>query len=148
MLNNFSFARFNVFLRICFSADSPVSFFLQQVAQVIGRQAKFVGAILNGRDSFRSGLSGTEIAVQQGFEAGKDIAVQVFAGDELAVVKTDAVIEQQLHVVRDQRFAVFVRRVQQLGLNFLHAFGNDFSLLFGKVQGFVGVVGKIGVAFY
>ena len=68
-------------------------FFSQQVTQVIGRKAELVGTCLHGRQSFRGRFAGTEIVVQQGFEAGEDVTVQIFPGDELSVVETDAIVE-------------------------------------------------------
>ena len=61
--------RFQCFLLDVFQGGLT-RFFLQQIAQVIGRQAEFVGAVLYGRQSFRGGPVGMEILVQQTTEAG------------------------------------------------------------------------------
>ena len=76
-----------------------------------------------------------EIVVQQGFKTGKDVAIQVLAGDELAVVETDAVIQQKLDIVHDERFAVFVKdRTLQLLADVLHAADEDLPLRRGKPE--------------
>ena len=69
--------------------------------------------------------------------------IGIVAGDELTVVEADAIIKQQLDVIHDDRTAVLVDRILQLNANFLHTFYNRPSFLFGKVQGFVGIVRKI-----
>ena len=38
--------------------------FLQQIAQVVGRKAKFVSAVLHGGQSFRDRFAGMEILIQ------------------------------------------------------------------------------------
>lgn len=50
-------------------------FFLQEVAQVVGREAEAVGTILDGRQTIGGRLARQEIVVQEGFEAGEDVAV-------------------------------------------------------------------------
>lgn len=74
-------------------------FFLHQVAEIIGRQAELIGALLHSRHSVFSRFVRCKIFVQQILETGQDIVVGILAGNELAVVKADAVIEQQFDIV-------------------------------------------------
>ena len=65
----------------------------QQIAEIVGRQADFVGEIAHRRQPlFRRGAGG-EVIVQQLFEAGQHVEVELFARDELPLVKTHAVVE-------------------------------------------------------
>ena len=50
-------------------------FFLQEVAQVVGRETEAVGTILDGGQTIGGRLARQEIVVQEGFEAGEDVAV-------------------------------------------------------------------------
>ena len=93
-------------------------FLFQQVTQIVGRETELVGTVLHGGQSFRGGFAGMEILVQQGLEAGKDVAVQILTGDKLAVVEAFAIVEQQLDVVGDEGLAVLVYRVFQFLLDF------------------------------
>ena len=123
-------------------------FLFQQVAQIVGREAESVGTILHGGQSFRGRFAGMEIRIQQGLEAGKDVAVQVLAGDELAVVEAFAIVEQQFDVVGDEGLAVLVHRVLQFLLNLCQAVNDRPPLLFREVEGFVGVVREIRILLY
>ena len=81
-----------------------------------------------------------EIRIQQGLEAGKDVAVQVLAGDELAVVEAFAIVEQQLDVVGDKGFAVLVHRILQFLLNLCQAVNDRPPLLLREVESLVGII--------
>ena len=120
-------------------------FLFQQVAQIVGREAELVGAVLHGGQSFRSGFAGMEIRIQQGLEASKDVAVQILAGDELAVVEAFAIVEQQLDVVGDEGLAVLVHRILQFLFNLCQAINDRPPLLFREVEGFIGVVREIRI---
>ena len=107
----------------------------QQVAQVVGRKTELVGTVLYSRQAFGSQSIGMEIVVQQGFKTGKYVAIQILAGDELAVVEADAVIQQKLDIIHDERFAVFVKdRTLQLLADVLHAADEDLPLRRGKPE--------------
>lgn len=75
---------------------------LDEIAEIVGGKAKRIGALLNRGHPLCCGLARCEIVIQQVLEAGQDIVVGIFAGDELAVVETDAVVEQQFDVVGNQ----------------------------------------------
>ena len=75
---------------------------LDEVAEIVGGKAKRFGALLYRRHPLCCGLARCEIVVQQILEAGQDVVVGIFAGDELTVVETDAVVEQQFDVVGNQ----------------------------------------------
>ena len=107
----------------------------QQVAQVVGRKTELVGTVLYSRKAFGSRSVGMEVVVQQGFKTGKYVAIQVLAGDELAVVETDTVIKQELDIIHDERLAVFVKdRTLQLLADVLHAADEDLPLRRGKPE--------------
>ena len=55
---------------------------------------QLVGAVAYGRQTDRFRFVGLEVTVHDILELGKDILVDVFTGDELAVVKTDAVVKR------------------------------------------------------
>ena len=76
-----------------------------------------------------------EIVVQQGFKTGKYVAIQVLAGDELAIVETDAVIKQELDIIHNKRFAMLVEDgALQLLADVLHAADEDLPLRRGKPE--------------
>lgn len=59
-----------------------------------------------------------EIIVQQVFKFEQDIGVAIFAGNELSVVKTNTVIEQQFDVVGHYAFSMFINRLTQFIFQF------------------------------
>ena len=70
-----------------------------QITEIIGGKAKFVCAILHRWDALCYRLVRIVIIVKQYLEACKQVAVYVFASDELAVVEADATVKKQLYGV-------------------------------------------------
>lgn len=79
-----------------------------QVAEIVGRQAEFRGAVFHRRESVLLSLSFCEIVVEQPFETGEDVLIHVRAGDKLPFVEAQAVIQQCLDVDGDEALAVAV----------------------------------------
>lgn len=83
-----------------------------------------------------------EIIVQQPFKPDQDILVDHAAGNELAIVITQTVVEEQLDIVCYQRFTVPVNRLLQFMVDFSQTIHNRGPLLFRQMQGFIGLIGK------
>ena len=86
-------------------------FFFYQVAEIVGGKTELVGTLLYRRDTCRCRLTRVIIVVKQSLETCQKIAVPILARNELAVVEAYALVEQQLHVVDDERAAVLVNRM-------------------------------------
>lgn len=115
-------------------------FLFYQIAEVIGGKAEFVGTILHCRDAFCQGQARLVIIIKQRLEACKQVAVRVFAGNELAVIEADATVEEQFDGVDYKRVAVLVDRMAQFLCNVFQTFDDGFALLFRQMKGFVGMV--------
>lgn len=72
----------------------------------------------------------------------QDIFVGFFTGNELAVVKTGAVVQQQFDRRSDDRIAVLVRPVVYLVVDLLHTVDDRLAFLQGKVQRLADIIGK------
>ena len=73
-----------------------------EIAEVVGREVQRIGEIAHGRHSLTGGEALGEIVVEHCGKALHQLAVYGFAGDELAVVEADAVVEYQRDVLRHQ----------------------------------------------
>ena len=92
--------------------------------------------------------SGIPVVVQQLLEAHEHIVVQFLACDELALVETHAVVEQNLDVGDDQRLGELVDRVLEFAGYLAHVVLYDQPLVDREVQGFIGCIGEEGVLPY
>ena len=77
--------------------------FADQVAEVIGRQAGFIGEIGYRGQAVLFWMTVFEILLQMLMERGDDVAVHLVACDELAVVVTHAVVQEQAYSIGDER---------------------------------------------
>ena len=91
--NTFSFAISISLVWICSEAVFPVSFF-DQIAEIIGGQMHLICTVFYCRQARTLRFFGIEIVVQQIFEPGENVFVDIFAGDELTVVETDTIVEE------------------------------------------------------
>ena len=119
--------------------------FLDDIAEVIGGHAQFVGAILHGGQAEGLLEFVLEIVAQQAVEADEDVGVLYLSGDELAVVETLAEIERQFDVAHEDGVLKLVRILAQFLTNLTHQGGEDVVLLVGHVQGFVDAVIEEGI---
>lgn len=103
---------------------------------------QLVGTVAYGWQTDRLRFVGLEITVHDILELGKDVFVYIFTGDELAVIKTDAVIEQKLDVGDNQHFAVLVYSPVKLFADVVQAIDDDTPFLFGEMKGLVHLVGE------
>jgi len=115
-------------------------FLLDEVAEIIGRQAEFGGTVFHAGQSFQCGIFAREILVEEGLETGQDVAMGILPGDELPFVEAQAIVEQQFDVVGDEPFAHPVDCMMQFLLNVQQAVDEDVALLFREMQGFVHLV--------
>ena len=74
---------------------------LDDIAEVVGRHAELVGAILHGGQGVGQLELVLEVVAQQAVEADEDVGVLNLAGDELAVVEALAEVEHQFDVVHE-----------------------------------------------
>ena len=84
-------------------------FLLDKVAKIVGREIQFFGTVGHRGQSEGLGLVGPEIVVQKAFKPFQDALMHILAGDELAVIETYTVIEQQFYIGSDEAFAVAFR---------------------------------------
>ena len=92
-----------------------------QVAEIVGRQAEFRGAVFHRRKAVLLSLPFGEIIIKQPFKTGNNILIDIRAGDKLTFVKTETVIQQCLDMNSDEAFAMAVNGVAELVLNLLKA---------------------------
>ena len=83
--------------------------FLDDIAEIVGRHAELVGAILHGGQAESQLELVLEIVAEQAVEADEDVGVLYLSGDELAVVKTLAEIERQFDVAHEDGVLKLVR---------------------------------------
>ena len=113
-----------------------------QIAEIIGRQAYFACKIAYRRQPFlRSGALG-KVIVEQPLETCQDIEIHVPARDELALVKTHTIVEQQFYIGRNKPFGMLVDGVEQFHADFFQAVEDNHTFFLRQVQGFVGLIGK------
>lgn len=99
---------------------------------------QLVSTISNGRCTEFRGFIRSEIVVQQGFERTERILVLLFAGNELPVIKTDTIVEQQLDGRSNNQVAVAICLVICLLIDFCQAVDDGLLLLLGEMQCFIG----------
>lgn len=88
-------------------------FLFYQIAEIIGGKTKFVSAILHCRDAFCYRQTRLIIIIKQRLETCKQVTVNVFAGNELAVIEAYTLVKQQFQIVDDERTTVLVNRIVQ-----------------------------------
>ena len=76
-----------------FGSGFPGLFF-DQIAEIIGGQMHLICTVFYCRQARTLPFFGLEIVVQQIFEPGENVFVDIFAGDELTVVETDTIVEE------------------------------------------------------
>ena len=118
---------------------------LDDIAEVVGRHAQFVGAILHGGQAEALLEPILEIVAQQVVEADEDVGVLNLTGDELAVVETLAEVEHQLDIANEDGVLKLVRPLTQLVAHLMHQRGKDVVFLVGHVQGLVDAVIEEGI---
>ena len=119
--------------------------FLDDIAEIVGRHAEFVGAILHCGQAEGQLEFVLEILTEQAVEADEDVGVLNLAGDELAVVEPLAEIERQFDVAHEDGPLKLVRLLTQFLAYLTHQGGQDVVLLFGHVQGLVDTVIEEGI---
>lgn len=90
----------------------------QHVAQIVGRKAQLICTILHCGQTVNLRFARTQVIIKQHFKTHKHVAVDAFARGELPVVKPQAIIKQQLHIVRHKQPCVFVYRMLQFACIF------------------------------
>ena len=101
---------------------------LDQIPEIVGRQAQLPGTILHRRNPVALGLPVVEVVVQQSFKTGQHVVVHIRPRDELPLVEAQAVVEQCLDLDGDEPFAVAVDRMFQLVADLLQAVDNQLPL--------------------
>ena len=103
------------------------------VAEVVGREVHLVGKVLDGRDTFGSRFAGEDIIVEQLVEACKGRDIEVLSGNELPLVETHAVVEQEFKIGDNQSARVPIDRVLEFDIDDMHTVVNDLHLVLGEV---------------
>ena len=118
---------------------------LDDVAEVVGRHAEPVGAILHGGQAERQLELVLEIVAQQAVETDEDVGVLNLSGDELAVVEPLAEVERQLDVADEDGLLQLVGLPRELLPYLAHQRDKEVVLLVGHVQGLVDAVVEEGI---
>ena len=84
------------------------SLFLDEVTEIVGGEMKLVGTPCYGGQTDLFRLVGVKIAGHQVLETCEDIAVDNLACGKLAVVETEAMVEQDFYVGGNDAAAVLV----------------------------------------
>lgn len=103
---------------------------------------QLVSTISNGWCTEFRGFIRNEIVIQQGFERTERILVLFFAGNELSVIETDAIVEQQFDGRSDNQVTVAICLVICLLVDFCQTVDDGLLLLLGEVQRFIGGIGE------
>lgn len=119
--------------------------FLDEVAEVVGREADLVGKIADGGQAVFLRQMVQKVAVQQVFKLVEDVLVDGRAGVELAFVEAQAVVQQEFDVAHDEPFAMAVGRSLHLHTYLVQAVVEDAFFRFRQVERFPGAVGEEGV---
>ena len=118
---------------------------LHKVTKVIGGEVKLVGTPGNGRQPKFFRFSRVEVTAQQGFEAGEDIRINGFAGSELAVLETEAMVEQNLYIGHDDAPAVLVDGMPELFFYLIETVEDGLPFALRHVQSLVHFIRKEGI---
>ena len=100
-------------------------FLLDQIAEIVRGKAQFSGAPFYRRQPFALGAIPRKIVVEQPFEPGQNVMIDVRTGDELP---------QHFDVDGDEPFAVAVDSVFQLLPDLEEAADDHFALSLREVQ--------------
>ena len=109
-------------------------FLLDQIAEIVRGKAQFSGAPFYRRQPFALGAIPRKIVVEQPFEPGQNVMIDVRTGDELPLVEAQTVVEQHFDVDGDEPFAVAVDSVFQLLPDLEEAADDHFALSLREVQ--------------
>ena len=118
---------------------------LDEVAEIAGREVGLVGKVGHAGQAVALGVAADEVVAQMALEAGEDVAVHPFAGDELALVVAHAVVEQHADGIDDEWLGVLVDGVLQFHADLCEHTLDDALLRVGEVQGLALVIVEIGV---
>ena len=103
---------------------------------------KLVGTPRHGGQADLFRFVGVEITGHQILETGEDIAVDNLTCGKLAVIETEAMVEQDFYVGGDDAAAVLVDAVMQFFLYLVETVENGLAFSLGHVQGFVHFIGE------
>lgn len=109
--------------------------FLHEVAEVVGREETLLGEIFHRRQPFLQGPVVFEVVVEQPFKLVEHIEIGRLAGDELPLVETHTIVEQQFDVAADEFLGVLVDGVLQLLPYLVQTILEDVFLVFAQVEG-------------
>ena len=122
-------------------------FALDQIAEVARRETDLVGKVFDRRQSvLYNHIRVGKIAVEQLLEAGESVVIDLDAGAELAVVETQAVVEDYLYMGAEQIAAVLIDGMIEFVLDFFQTVEEYLTLLLREVQSLVLRVVEKGVA--
>ncbi len=113
---------------------------LDDIAEVVGGHAQFVGAILHGGQTEGQLEFVLEIVAEQAVEADENVGVFYLAGDELAVVESLAEVERQFDVAHEDGVLKLVRTLAKFLTHLAHQRNEDVVFFVGHVQGFIHAV--------
>lgn len=122
--------------------------FLDHIAEIISRHTQFIGAVLDGWQTFRQLSVLLEIIPQQTVELHQHIRVFQLAGKKLPVVKTLAEIQYQTDVVHNNRILHGIALPYDFILKLTHQRNERIMFLVGHVQSFIDAVIEKGVILY
>ena len=118
---------------------------LDDITEIIGRQAQLVRTILHGRQTEGELQFVLEIVTKQTVETDENVGILHLAGQELPVVEPLAEVKHQFDVAHENGILELVRFLTQLVLYLAHERHKYVMLLIGHVQGLIDSIFKKGV---
>ena len=100
-IQNTSFGKLNDFL-LNKILRRPPRLLLEQIPEIIGRQAQFISEIMDGRQSLALSPAGFKIPIQQSIKTLQDIPVRLAPGSKLPLIKTHAILQKQVDMGNQQ----------------------------------------------
>ena len=104
-----------------------------QISEISARQTAFICKIRYRGQPFAKGFRG-DVIIKECHEFPNHRMVDLLAGDELAVVEAEAIVQQQLYVGNDEFASMLVDGAMQFLLYHGEHTPKDLHLLGGKMQ--------------
>lgn len=105
----------------------------EHIAQVIGCHVQAVCKICNGGEALGEGFFFVEIFIEQLFELLKELIVDCFSGNELTLVKSLGVGEEQLYLCDEYVLAKIVYPLVELSFDDFENGKDGSFFLFGHM---------------
>ena len=113
--------------------SSTPRFHTHQIAEIATGQAAFVSKIGYCRQTILKGFCG-DVIINQFYESLYHSMIDFLAGDKLAVIEAETIVQQQLDVGNDEFACMLIDSVMQFLLYHGEHSTKDFHFLSGEMQ--------------